>query len=53
MALDAEGVQLSRCRIRKTKHPDSLPDARVELDYAMRREAQEGDRQVAGELTRV
>jgi len=41
MAIDAEGVQLSLCSIRKTKYPDSLPDARVALDSAMTREAQE------------
>jgi len=34
------GVQISLCSIPKTKHPDSLPDARVELDSAMTREAQ-------------
>jgi len=51
MAMDAEGVQISLCSIRKIKHPDSLPDARVELDSAMTREAQEGDRRDAGELT--
>ena len=50
MAIDAEGVQISLCRIRRTKHPDSLPEARVELDSAMTREAQEGDRGDAGEL---
>ena len=50
MAIDAEGVQISLCRIRKTKHPASLPDARVELDSAMTREAQEGGRWDAGEL---
>ena len=50
MAIDAEGVQISRCSIRKTKHQDSLLDARVELNSAMRREAQEGGRGVAGEL---
>jgi len=50
MAMDAEGVQISLYRIQKTKHPHSLPDARVELDSAMTREAQEGDRRDAGEL---
>jgi len=50
MAIDAEGVQISLCSIRKTKHPDNLSDARVELDSAMTREAQEGDRRDAGEL---
>jgi len=50
MRIDAEGVQISLCSIQKTKHPDSLPDARVELDSAMTREAQEGDRRDAGEL---
>jgi len=50
MAIDAEGVQISLCSIQKTKHPDSLPDARVELDSALTREAQEGDRRDAGEL---
>jgi len=54
MAIDAEGVQISLCSIRKTKHPDSLPDslphARVELDSAITREAQEGDRRDVGEL---
>ena len=49
MGIDAEGVQISLCSIRKTKYPDSLPDARVQLDSAMRREAQEGDRRDAGE----
>ena len=51
MAVDAEGVQRSLCSIRKTKHRDSLPDARVELESAMTREAQEGGRQDAGELS--
>jgi len=51
MAIDAEGVQLSLCSIRKTKHPDSLPDDRVELYSTMTREAQEGGRQDAGELS--
>ena len=50
MPIDAEGVQISLCSIRKTNHPDSLPDARVELDSAMTREAQEGDRRDAVEL---
>jgi len=50
MAIDAEGVQISLCTIRKTKHPDSLPDARVELDSAMMREAQEGDSRDPREL---
>jgi len=50
MAIDAKGVQISLCSIRKTKHPDSLPDARLDLDSAMTREAQEGDGQNAGEL---
>ena len=50
MAIDAEGVQISLCSIRKTKHPDSLRDSRVELDSALTREAQEGGRQDAGEL---
>jgi len=50
MAIDAEGVQISLCSIRKTKDPDSLPDARVELDSAMMSEAQEGGRQDGGEL---
>ena len=50
MAIDAEGVQISLGSIRKTKHRDSLPHARVELDSAMTREAQEGDRRDAGEL---
>jgi len=34
----------------KMKHPDTLPEARVEFDSAMTREAQEGGRQDAGEL---
>jgi len=50
MAIDAEGVQISLCSIRKTKHQDSLPDARVELDTTRTREAQEGDGRDAGEL---
>jgi len=50
MAIDAEGVEISLCRIQKTKHPDSLPDAREELDSAITREAQEGDRRDVGEL---
>jgi len=50
MAIDAEGVQISLCSIWKTKHPDSLPDARVELDSAMTREIQEGHLWDAGEL---
>jgi len=50
MAIDAEGVQISLCSIWKTNHLDSFPDARVELDSAMTREAQEGDRWDAGEL---
>jgi len=49
MAIDAEGVQISLCSIRKTTHSDSLPDARVELDSGMTREEQEGDRRDAGE----
>jgi len=51
MAIDADGVQISLCSIGKTQHLDSLPDPRVELDSAMTREAQEGDRRDAGELT--
>jgi len=43
-------VQISLCSLRKGKHPDSLPDASGELDSAMTREAQEGDRGDAGEL---
>jgi len=50
MAIDAEGVQIWLCSIRKTKHPDSLLDARVELDSAMTSEAQEGDHSDEGEL---
>jgi len=50
MAIDAEGVQISLCSIRKTKHPDSHPDARVELDSGMTREAQEGGRRDVEEL---
>jgi len=50
MAIDAEGVQISLCSIRKTKHPDSLPHTRGVLDSDMKREAQEGDRRDAGEL---
>ena len=50
MAIDAERVQISLCSIRKTKHLDRFPDARVELDSAMTREPQEGDRWAAGEL---
>jgi len=50
MAIDAEGVQISLCSIRNTKHPDSLPDARVQLDSAMTREAEAVDRWDAGEL---
>jgi len=50
MAIEAEGVQISFCSIGKTKHPDSLPDGRVELDSAMTREAQEGNLRDAGEL---
>ena len=50
MAIDAEGVQISLCSIRKTRHPDSLPDARVGLDSAMTSEAQEGGRRDAAEL---
>jgi len=50
MAIDVEVVQISLCSIRKTKHPDSHPDARVELDSAMTREAQSGDGPDAGEL---
>jgi len=50
MAIDVEGVQISLCSIRKTKHPHSLPDARLELDSTMTREAQEGDRRDAGQL---
>jgi len=50
MAIDAEGVQIWLCSIRKTKHPHSLPDARVELDSAMTRMAQEGDCRDAVEL---
>jgi len=42
MAIDAEGVQVSLCSILKTKHRDSLPDARVELDSAMMWEALDG-----------
>ena len=49
MAIDAEEVRISLCSIRKTKHPDCLPDARVELDSAMTREAQEGGCWDAGE----
>ena len=49
MAIDAEGVQISLCSMRKTKHPDSLPDARVEFDSAMTRKAQEGGHRDAGE----
>jgi len=50
MAIGAEVVQISLCSMLKTKHPDSRPDARVQLDSAMTREAQEGDRRNAGEL---
>ena len=50
MAIDAKVVQISLCSIRKTNHPDSLPDARMEVDSAMPREAQEGDGRDAGEL---
>jgi len=50
MAIDAEGVQISLCSIRKTRHPESLPDARVELDSAMTRGAQEGGHRDVGEL---
>jgi len=50
MAIEARVVQISLCSIRKTKHPDSLPNASVELGSAMTREAQEGDRRDAGEL---
>jgi len=50
MAIDAEGVQIWLGSIGKTKNPDILPDTRVELDSAMTREAQEGDRRDAGEL---
>jgi len=50
MAIYAEGVQISLCSIQKTKYPHSLPNARVELHSAMTEEAQEGDRQDAGEL---
>jgi len=50
MAIDAEGVQISLCSIRKTKHQDSFPDARVELDSAMTSEAQAGGRRDAGEV---
>ena len=50
MAIDAQGVQISLCSIRKTKHPDSLAEARVELDSTMTREAQEGDRRDEGQL---
>jgi len=50
MAIDAKGVQISLCSIRNNKHPDSLPDARVQLDSAMTREALERDRRDAGEL---
>jgi len=50
MAIDAEWVQISLCSIRKTKHLYSLPDARQELDSAITREAQEGDRRDVGEL---
>jgi len=51
MAIDAQGVQIWLCSIRKTKHPDSLPDARVELDSAMTKGAQDGGRRDVGELT--
>jgi len=50
MAIDAEGVQISLCSIWKTKHPDTPPDARVELDSALMREAQEGGYRDAREL---
>jgi len=50
MAIDTEGVQTSLCSIRKPNHLDSLPDARVECDSAMTREAQQGDRRDAGVL---
>jgi len=50
MAIDAEGVQISLCSIWKTKHPDSLPDARVELDSAMTRESPERDCRDMAEL---
>jgi len=50
MAIDAEGFQILLCSIRKPKHPDSLPDARVELYSAMTWEAQEGGHRDAGEL---
>jgi len=47
MAIDAVGVQIWLCSIRRNKHPDSLPDTRVELDSSMMREAQEGGRRNA------
>jgi len=50
MAIDAEVVQISLCSIRKNTHPDSLQDARVELDSAMTRVAQQGGRRDVGEL---
>jgi len=50
MAIDAEGVQISLYSIWKTKHPDILPDARVELDSPMTREPPERGRQKVGEL---
>jgi len=50
MAIDAEGVQISLCTIRKTKYQDNLPDARVQLDSAMTREVEERGRRDAGEL---
>jgi len=50
MTIDADGVQILLCSIRKTKYPDCLLDARVELNSAMTREAQEGGCQYAGEL---
>jgi len=50
MAIDPEGVQISLSSIWETKHPDSLPDARVDLDSAMTREAQKGDRRDGREL---
>jgi len=51
MAIDAEGVQISLCSIQKTKHPDSLQAARVELDSTMTTQAQEGGGRDAGELS--
>jgi len=44
MVIDADGVQILLYCIQKTKHLDSLLDARLELNSAMTSEAQEGGR---------